>query len=151
MGQQQKCFCPVSGEVEGDSLCVLGRGSAKVKKIKLWVCSFSVHQTFQCKTFWQIACCSFSKAAMSWKAAHPLWGGSFATTLPSPEFPPNKMVRLVVSRAVTGQQPQMQKQERLRFGFCNIYLLMSNVKGRVLRRSSSLRVPSGWPSTAQTL
>lgn len=54
--------------------------------MKLWVCSFSSHQAFQCKTFLGVLHCSFSKAAMSWKVAHPLCGLLLLPLFPALNF-----------------------------------------------------------------
>lgn len=148
------------GEVEGNSLGVLDRGGAKVKNETLGMflqqpSSVSVQDLLRGFALFVFQGCYVLESGTS-----VVWA-SFVTTLPSPEFPPNKMVwfvlseqYLVRSRSWRSRSPwgwTTGNTSKNKFSFCNTYLFISNVRARVLVCSSLLCLQIGWPTTARTL
>lgn len=81
----------MSGEVEGNSLGVLGRGGAKVKNKTLGMLlqqpsNVSVQDLLRDFVLFIFLGCYVLESGT------PVVWGPFVTAFPSPEFPPNKMV-----------------------------------------------------------
>jgi len=78
----------MSGELEGDSLGVLGRGGAKVKNKTL---DMLLQQPSLQHLLSDVSLLVFQGCYVLESGTPVVWG-SFVTALPSPEVPPNEMV-----------------------------------------------------------